>query len=32
MKVLELDVKDAKLDFATAEKMADTKAEAELGD
>jgi len=32
MKTLELDVKDQKLDFKTAEKMADSKAEAELGD
>ncbi len=32
MRKLELDVKDEELDFATAEKMADSKAESELGD
>ncbi len=32
MKKLELEVKEQNMDFATAEKMADSKAETELGD
>ena len=32
MRKLELEVKESKLDFDTAEKLADSKAEAELGD
>ncbi|MCP4752328.1 MAG: hypothetical protein GY866_15655 [Proteobacteria bacterium] len=32
MRKLELEVKEEKIDFATAEKMADSKAESELGE